>query len=141
MNYYLCQNMEAKRLSFSKSEKLCSKKIIEAIYTDGQKLKQFPFILNYLEVPDDFTMAAPVQIVTAVPKRRVKLASSRNRLKRQIREAYRLNKTALIEAAEASGKNLALFLIYIGKETENYTFIETKLSQLLTELQNKIEKK
>ena len=128
------------RLSFPKAEKLTSKKIIEAIYKDGKKFKQFPFIINYLEVDDpELPMAAPVQIVTSVPKRRVKKAVRRNRLKRQIKEAYRLNKTGLVDQMSQADKNLALFLIYIGKEDENYTFIEQKLILALDQLRTKVK--
>ncbi len=129
---------KAERLSFSKVEKLCSKKIIEAIYADGKKIKHYPFILNFLEVPDNLPMEFPVQIVTAVPKRKVRLATGRNRLKRQIREAYRLNKSELIEHVVAADKKLALFLIYIGKANENYTFIEEKLNVLLEKIQTEV---
>jgi len=129
---------EIKRLSFSKAEKLCSKRIIEAIYSRGKKIRRFPFILNYLEVGDDLPMDYPIQIVVAVPKRKVKKAASRNRLKRQIKEAYRLNKSTLTEQVYDTNKKLALFLIYIGKETENYTFIEKQLTAILEEIKLKI---
>lgn len=128
-----------KRLFFPKSEKLTSKRIIEDIYSDGQKLKKYPFILNYIEINDSFDIDCQVQIVTAVPKRKIKLASSRNRVKRQIKEAYRLNKQPFIEEMISLDKKMALFLIYIGKEKEDFAFIEEKLIGLLNQL--KIELK
>ena len=73
-----------------------------------------------------------------MPKRKVRLATGRNRLKRQIREAYRLNKSELIEHVVAADKKLALFLIYIGKANENYTFIEEKLNVLLEKIQTEV---
>lgn len=123
---------------FPKSEKLCSKRIIEQVYEQGKKIKQYPFILNYLEVGDEFDMDAPVQLATAVPKRKVRLAVNRNRLKRQIREGYRLNKSELMADAIAQNKKLALFLIYIGKEPESTDFIEKKLILLLNALRVQI---
>ncbi|MFK8046746.1 MAG: ribonuclease P protein component [Crocinitomicaceae bacterium] len=128
-------------LTFPKAEKLCSKRIIEQIYERGKKIKSYPFILNYLEVGPDFEMAFPVQIATAVPKRRVKLAVKRNRLKRQIREAYRLHKSGMIEDVVAEDKRLALFLLYIGKEPESYHFIEKKLILLLDSLRVQLKQK
>ena len=124
---------------FSKAEKLCSKRIIEKIYDHGKKIKAYPFILKYVELEVDKEMTFPVQIATAVPKRKVKLAVKRNRLKRQIREAYRLNKAGLISDMIARDKKLALFLIYIGKEPEKYDFIEKKLILLLDSLRNQIK--
>ncbi|MFK8037407.1 MAG: ribonuclease P protein component [Crocinitomicaceae bacterium] len=128
------------RFSFSKHEKLTSKKTIEDIYASGLKIKSYPFILNYIEVKEDKGVNFPVQIVTAVPKRKVKLAVKRNRLKRQIREAYRLNKSDLIELVNNQNKKLALFLVYIGKEKESYDFIEKKIVLLLSELKQNISK-
>lgn len=124
---------------FPKAEKLCAKRIIEAIYDKGFKLKQYPFILNYLEVERDVEMAFPVQIATAVPKRRIKLAVKRNRIKRQIREAYRLNKQDLLKEVIKQDKKLALFLIYIGKEKEPFDIIEKKLILLLNTLTEQIK--
>lgn len=126
---------------FPKAEKLCSKRIIEAIYDRGNKVKLYPFILNYLEVEGETTIAFPIQIATAVPKRKVKLAVKRNRLKRQIREAYRLNKQALIQKVQNQDLKLALFLVYIGNEKESYNFIEKKLILLLDSLIRKINEK
>ena len=127
------------KLSFPKAEKLCSKLIIEAIYQNGKKIKQFPFMLNYIEVSEEYMMDFPVQIVISVPKRKVKNASGLNRLKRQIREAYRLNKVNIVTEVVTNKKRLALFLIYIGKEKENYAFIEKKIKVLLKQLQAEIE--
>lgn len=127
-----------KQFSFSKFERLTSKKTIEDIYEKGLKIKRYPFILNYIEIEHDKSVGFQVQIVTAVPKRKVKLAVKRNRLKRQIREAYRLNKSDLIKGVTSQDKNLALFLVYIGKEKESFDFIEKKLVLLLSELKQKI---
>lgn len=124
--------------SFSKLEKLTSKKTIEDIYEKGLKIKSYPFILNYIEIGEEKKVDFQVQIVIAVPKRKVKLAVKRNRLKRQIREAYRLNKSGLVDEVIHQNKKLALFLVYIGKEKESYAFIEKKLTLLLSELKQKI---
>jgi ribonuclease P protein component len=126
---------------FPKAEKLCSKRIIEAIYEKGYKLKQYPFMLHYIEVDAATNMAFPVQIATAVPKRRIKLAVKRNRIRRQLREAYRLNKQQLIAEVLRQEKKMALFLVYIGKEKEPYDFIEKKLKLLLNTLTEQINHK
>ena len=87
---------------------------------------------------DECDWDSQVKIVTSVPKRRVKLASKRNRVKRQIKEAYRLNKSSFYADLEQKNTNLALFLVYIGKEKENYSFIDKKIKLLLTEIQHKL---
>lgn len=130
---------QTKRLSFTKNERLCSKILIDELFEKGKKQKTFPFIVTYLEIKTtECDWDSQVKIVVSIPKRRVKLAAKRNRLKRQIKEAYRLNKIDFYDHLKAKGTNLALFLIYIGKENENYSFIEKKIKLLLTDLQDKI---
>lgn len=129
---------EGAKHTFSKAEKLSSKKLITAIYEQGNKLKEYPFILNYIEVPVGYDVASPVQIVVAVPKRRFKLAVKRNRLRRQIKEAYRLHKLPFIESVNAGEKKVALFLIYIGKEKESHLLMEKKIKVLLKRLEEKL---
>lgn len=128
-----------KRLSFTKDERLCSEILIDEIFKNGKKQKSFPFIATYLPVDSsECDWASQVRIVISIPKKRVKLAVKRNRLKRQIKEAYRLNKSIFYSQLRDKETNLALFLIYVGKEKENYNFIEKKLKVLLTDIQNKI---
>lgn len=81
----------------------------------------------------------PSQIVISVPKRRAKRAVDRNRLRRQIKEAYRLSKAPLVEQLKALDKQVVLFLIYTGKEKEEYSFIAKKLSVLLKELMGQLQ--
>ena len=70
-------------------------------------------------------MAAP-QVLVSVSKRTFKRAVDRNRLKRLVREAYRLNKYRLIEAPGGHPVGL-LGLIYTGKEKKPFTLVEKKL--------------
>ena len=127
------------RLSFTKDERLCSKIVIEEIFKKGKKLKSFPFVVTYLGIPSEKCgWESQVKIVISVPKRKIKLAVKRNRLKRQIKEAYRLNKGSFYRELKEKNINLALFLIYIGKEKENYSFIEQKIKVLLKQIQDKL---
>lgn len=130
---------QKERLSFTKNERLCSKVLIDELFEKGKKQKTFPFVATYLPIKSvDCNWDSQVNIVVSVPKRRVKLAVKRNRLKRQIKEAYRLNKSTFYTQLKAKETNVALFLIYIGKEKEDYHFIEKKLKLLLTDIHDKI---
>ncbi len=124
------------KLSFSKQERIKSKKRIDEIFEKGKKLKQDSFRLFYLplENPEPFS----AQIVVSVPKKVVKLATKRNRLKRQIKEAYRLYKPQFYKQLSKKNKKVALFLIYTGKEKENYHVLEKKLTLLLNQLIDKL---
>ncbi|HRH35028.1 MAG TPA: ribonuclease P protein component, partial [Catalimonadaceae bacterium] len=86
------------RNTFSKPERLCSRKSIEQLFETGEKWVCFPFrIIIRLQNRDDSLEpeAAPVQILVSASKRNFKQAVDRNRIKRQIREAYRLHKHLL----------------------------------------------
>ncbi|MCG8576755.1 MAG: ribonuclease P protein component [Flavobacteriales bacterium] len=120
--------------TFSKSERICSQIVIDDLFKKGKILKSFPFLVRYL--PYSFNKGAKVQIVISVPKRKVKKAVDRNRLKRQIREVYRLNKKNLLEKFEEKEEGLALFLIYTGPEKAQYQDLEKKLKLLLHQLEN-----
>jgi len=120
-------------LTFPKSERLTSKTVINELFSTGKELKKFPFVIKY--IPDEKTEKGNVRIVISVPKRKAKLATDRNRLRRQIKEAYRLNKKQLTDFCVDKKIKLVLFLIYNGKEKEDYHLIENKLKVLLLELQ------
>lgn len=117
------------RFRFQKSDRLCSDKVIDGIFSKGKELRKFPFILKYVSAEK-----GELKIAVSVPKRKAKLAVDRNRLKRQIREAYRLNNALLKTALKDKPEGLNIFLIYTGKEKEEYRFLEEKLKLILNEL-------
>jgi ribonuclease P protein component len=119
--------------TFSSEERIKSRKLLEKLYQEGEQIKNFPYRLKYLKVA--FDSGAQVQIVVSIPKRNVKKAVKRNRLRRQIKEVYRLNKADLLSQFKDKEKGLALFLIYTGKENQQYEYLESKLKELLEKLQ------
>ena len=124
-------------LTFPKSQRLTSRVVMDEIFSKGEELKKFPYLLKY--VKEKGVEKGEVKIVISVPKRKAKLATDRNRLRRQIREAYRLHKNSLLEYCAANQIKLALFLIYTGKEKEQYQLIEAKLKLTLYELQERLK--
>ncbi|WP_254448745.1 ribonuclease P protein component [Spirosoma rhododendri] len=85
------------RQTFTKSERLCSKKILGELFTKGSTavgtFYLFPFRVLYLNKPEAAD-ALPAIVIT-VPKRQFKRAVDRNLIRRRVREAYRLNKHLL----------------------------------------------
>ena len=121
--------------TFPKKEHLCSKKRIEQLFNrKNPSLGVYPLRLTW--VPAPARTAAPPEVLITVPKRAFKRAVDRNRLKRLLREAYRLNKYRLTEAE--NGHPVALLgILYTGKEKSELPLIEKKLisglNRLLTE--------
>lgn len=114
----------ARSYAFPKEEHLCRKKLIDELFGRGSSFGLYP--LRFVWLPAPAPTAAPPQVLVSVSKRSFKRAVDRNRLKRLMREAYRLNKYRLLEAA--GGHSVALLgIIYSGKEKKPFTLVEKKL--------------
>lgn len=79
----------------------------------------------------------PVQLLLSVPKRRLRHAVDRNRTKRQLREAYRLNKQ-LIWPSVGDGKQLAVALVWMADSTVDSSRVERCMRSLLTRMGERI---
>jgi ribonuclease P protein component len=116
--------------TFTKSERLCSKVIMDKVFETGKVIVVPSFKLIWLKA--DEASGQPVQIVITVPKRNFKRAVDRNKLKRRIREVYRKNKEKLY--AEIESQTYYLMLIYTGKSMIEYKEAEEKIIKLLQRL-------
>ncbi|MCF8257454.1 MAG: ribonuclease P protein component [Flavobacteriales bacterium] len=105
------------RFSFGKKEKLCSQTVIDRLFAEGQSFKAFPLRVMVLPVDGAESHA---QVLISVPKKRVRKAHDRNRIKRHIREAYRLNKPELLEKWEGEGRYFAIGIIYLSDRTTEF---------------------
>ena len=96
---------------FPKTEKLCSDKLIDRLFTEGNReIGSFPVRLVYLQVPPE--EISGINLLVSVSKRHFKRAVKRNRVKRQLREYYRLNSQKLKSVLAADNQGLLLALIY-----------------------------
>ena len=82
-------------------------------------------------IPEGITLQAGFGVSSRVFKKAV----DRNRIKRLLREAYRLQKTQLQQSVTASGRRLAVFFLYTGKELPEFNFIKEKMSAALQNLE------
>ena len=125
--------MEERRYTFSKAERLCSKKLIERLFSGGNRsFPAFPLRVVYMPLPDDRSKT-DVSILISVPKKRFKHAVDRNRVKRQVREAYRLNKHILIDALHdrEAPRKMALAFIWLDNKLHDSREVTQKVKKML----------
>lgn len=75
-----------------------------------------------------------VEVLFSVPKRYHKRANKRNLLRRRTKEAYRLNKQTITDAASASSKAIDIAIIYSVKERLPYKTIDNAVRRILQEV-------
>lgn len=120
--------------TFGKEYKLCSHVLIEKLFKDGEKFRNFPFLINYLVI-ESLSGSKDFSILISVPKKLFKHAHDRNYIKRSITEALRKNKFIL---EEIKHKPLALAIIYNFNTLLSSSEIETKLVSTLMKFALKI---
>ena len=114
------------RFTFPKKEKLKSKKLIDKLFKEGKTISSYPIKLIYLKT--DLSWDVKIQAGVTVPKKSFKSAVNRNRIKRLLRESYRLNKHLVFNNSEG---NFAFLFLYLGKDMPDYAFIEKHMVNIL----------
>lgn len=152
------------RNTFGKEEKLCSKVLISSLFTKGKRFFIHPLKINWTEV--EHRRGADIQVLIVVSKRNFKNAVDRNRIKRLIREAYRLNKSIIYDwyvvtpkiggiynnnisknvstnsvvHENENRKQLLISISYVSKTIPDYKEIEKKIILILRRFKKEYEK-
>lgn len=129
----------AKQLTLGKKERLKSRKLIEQLFSEGKNFPLSPFRVYYIFTSTTPDSRLPTQLGVGVSGKNFKKAVDRNRIKRLIREAYRLQKTdpvttGLQEKLKEKNLQLNVFFIYTGKELPEFNTVKEKLKLILNKL-------
>lgn len=133
--------MTCEDYSFRKQERIVSQKLIDELFsgTGSHSMAAFPVRMVYLlrERPKD---APSAQVLISVSKRRFKHAVDRNRVKRQIREAYRKHKHEF-SACIPDGKMVAIAILWMSDKHFHPTEVEKRVTGLLQRMSTAITPK
>ena len=130
--------MPAKQFSYNKKEKLKRKKQLEALFTTGTSFIIFPLKVIYKEVDlQDNVLKTGV----GTSRKNFRKAVERNRIKRLLREAYRIEKPGLLNYLQQSKKQIALFFLYIDKSLPEYNLLKEKMQQAIEKLIKSLNEK
>ena len=121
-----------KTFSYNKKEKLKSRTQLDAIFASGKSFSIFPIKVFYLETGE--ATLENTKAGVGVSARYFKKAVERNRVKRLLRETYRLEKQNLLEKLNEQQKQLIIFFLYIDKEMPDYKVMREKMRDCIEKL-------
>ncbi len=130
---------------FPKSERLRSKKLIDVLFNPAYSAKLggnvflYPFKIVWINSVDNQQLSNDTpsqeqlypQLLISVPKRNFKRATDRNRIRKQVKEAYRLNKVTLFKDKQLPA---IMGILYVAKEKNDFTFLQKKLIAALKKM-------
>lgn len=126
--------------TLDKKERLNSKAMIERLFVGGSKsFPAFPLRVVYMQIEPASADDPAASILISVPKKRFKRAVKRNRVKRQVREAYRKNKHLLLDALNSQNKTLVLAFIWLDNNIHSSAEVEEKVRKLLLHVTERLE--
>lgn len=121
---------------FQKIERLCSRSEIDQLFSKGHSFFKHPFKIIWL--PGNWDNNISIKVVISVSKHKFKRAVDRNKIKRLIRESFRLNKFVLEE--RLNGQKIQLAIIFASKEVPDFTTVDRIIKEMFKRLLVEYEK-
>lgn len=121
---------------FRKEEKIIGENRIDSLFVEGESFVAYPLRVVYLK--KELSLPSSISVLVSVPKKRIKSAVKRNRIKRQVRESYRLNKHYLKAIRESTDHHLDIAFVFVKEELVKFSIIEKGMKKGLTEIANRL---
>lgn len=126
----------ATSFSFGKKEKLKSRKHLDELFAAGKSFAVFPIKIFYAEVKANIDFQ--VKVGVGATKRNFKKSVDRNKVKRLLREAYRVNKQPLLDFANEKKKNVSVFFLLIDRTIPDLQLLNNKMPLIIEKLKSKL---
>lgn len=127
--------------TFTKQERLCSKKLIDALFQSGHKLMAFPYSVHWMACPPGtLPPNIPAQVLISTSKKKYHHAVDRNRVKRLTRECYRTHKPNIYDFLNINGLTIVLAINYIHTDIFDFHTLNHKFDKLTDSLIENISK-
>ena len=132
---------EPKRFTLSRAERLGNHQVISNLFEKGTTLSSKGFIIKYLVAQQtELASEFPVRICFVVPKKTFRKAVIRNKIRRLMKEQYRIQKHLLYDSCKNKSITLSLLILYKMKTVISYQEMGEFITEGLTELVKKFEK-
>lgn len=125
------------RNTFTKAERLCSQTAKDWLFDgQGNSFSVWPFhiVFKSRPLPDSDSEVPLPQLLISVPKKKIRHAVQRNRVKRLVREAYRTQKHPLVEAVQTGRQELCFAVIYLSDELPTAAETERRLASAIARM-------
>ena len=126
---------------FPKNERLSLKKNIDSLFESGQSFGSYPLRIIYLPYTENQKSESGVSVLISVPKKRIRHSITRNRIKRLIRESYRVNKSEIFTHYKSKEQLLHIAFIYQSNAITMYADIEKAVKKALDIIRKKEDRK
>ncbi|MDR0790359.1 MAG: ribonuclease P protein component [Bacteroidales bacterium] len=118
-----------------KSERLSRQKIIDSLFSKGDKFLIYPFSVRFIICEDEMQGA---DVVFVVPKRFIKKAVARNHIKRLLRETYRLQKDEFLSVLNFTNQRLHISISLVTTQDFSFAQMQDYMSKMLSKLQTQL---
>lgn len=115
--------------TLSKSERISRKLVVDSLFNgENKSLVAYPLRVVYALLPKDDEEAS---ILVSVPKKKFHHAVDRNRMKRQVRESYRMNKDVIMKKMAGRDEMLAMAFVCIADQPCESEQVKRSVMKLL----------
>lgn len=119
------------RDDFGKKYRMHLKDEIDLLFQQGRKVYFFPILSHVYQQASE---SPQFSVLISVPKKKIRKAHDRNRIKRMVRECLRRNKEPLVKKTMEEGCVLHISIVYLSNEIAEFTQVESQIKQIIQKI-------